>query len=213
MTKPKIKAILFDMDGVLIDAKDWHYDSLNKALKLFGFEISRYDHLVTYDGLPTLSKLNMLTLERGLPSELHLFINEIKQQYMLDEINVRCKPFFAHEYALAKLKSKGFKLAVCSNSIRKTVELMLEKAKIIDYFDFLISNQDVKKCKPDPEMYLSCMSWLNVKPEETLILEDSEHGVRAALESGAHLMRIENTSDVNYLDIMKLIGHIQEETK
>lgn len=50
---PKIKAILFDMDGVLVDAKDWHYEALNQALSLFGMEISRYDHLVTYDGLPT----------------------------------------------------------------------------------------------------------------------------------------------------------------
>ena len=60
----KIKAVIFDMDGVLIDAKEWHYEALNKALDLFGMEISRYDHLVTYDGLPTLMKLQMLSLER-----------------------------------------------------------------------------------------------------------------------------------------------------
>ncbi|STK74080.1 2-deoxyglucose-6-phosphatase [Escherichia coli] len=48
-----IKAILFDMDGVLIDAKEWHYEALNKALDLFGMKISRFDHLTTFDGLPT----------------------------------------------------------------------------------------------------------------------------------------------------------------
>lgn len=52
-----IKAVLFDMDGVLIDAKDWHYEALNKALGLFGLGISRYDHLHTFDGLPTNVKL------------------------------------------------------------------------------------------------------------------------------------------------------------
>ena len=52
-----IKAVLFDMDGVLIDARDWHYEALNKALAIFGMEINRYDHLVTYDGLPTKKKL------------------------------------------------------------------------------------------------------------------------------------------------------------
>ena len=56
----EIKAIIFDMDGVLIEAKDWHYEALNRALSLFGMEISRYDHLVTYDGLPTTKKLEML---------------------------------------------------------------------------------------------------------------------------------------------------------
>ena len=71
----KIKAIIFDMDGVLIDAKDWHYEALNRALKLFGYNISRYDHLVTFDGLPTRKKLEMLTREHGLPPSLHGFLN------------------------------------------------------------------------------------------------------------------------------------------
>jgi len=61
----KIKAVIFDMDGVLIEAKDWHYEALNRALKVFGYAISRYDHLVTYDGLPTVMKLDMLTKEKG----------------------------------------------------------------------------------------------------------------------------------------------------
>ena len=64
----KIKAIIFDMDGVLIEAKDWHYEALNQALKLFGFTISRYDHLVTFDGLPTRKKLEMLSMEKGFIS-------------------------------------------------------------------------------------------------------------------------------------------------
>ncbi len=53
----KIEVIIFDMDGVLIEAKEWHYDSLNKALKLFGFHISRHEHLTSYDGLPTKKSL------------------------------------------------------------------------------------------------------------------------------------------------------------
>ena len=75
-----IKAVIFDMDGVLIDAKEWHYESLNSALSLFGYEISRHDHLVTYDGLPTKKKLEMLSLENGLPTSLHAFVNQLKQQ-------------------------------------------------------------------------------------------------------------------------------------
>jgi beta-phosphoglucomutase-like phosphatase (HAD superfamily) len=59
-----IKATIFDMDGVLIEAKDWHYEALNRALNLFGFEISRYQHLTTYNGLPTRKKLEMLSSMR-----------------------------------------------------------------------------------------------------------------------------------------------------
>lgn len=98
---PKIKAVLFDMDGVLIDAKDWHYEALNMALSLFGMEISRYDHLVTYDGLPTKKKLEMLTLERGLPKQLHDFINDIKQEFTFQLAYAKCKPTFNHRYALS----------------------------------------------------------------------------------------------------------------
>ena len=75
----KVKAVIFDMDGVLIDAKDWHYEALNRALNHFGYNISRYDHLVTFDGLPTRRKLEMLTREQGLPNALHKLINELKQ--------------------------------------------------------------------------------------------------------------------------------------
>ena len=98
----KIKAIIFDMDGVLIDAKDWHYEALNKALRLFGLEISRYDHLVTFDGLPTKDKLILLSMESNLPESLHSFINEMKQIYTMEIVYAKCKPTFYHQYALSR---------------------------------------------------------------------------------------------------------------
>ena len=150
MQETKIKAVIFDMDGVLVDAKEWHYEALNRALGLFGFEISRYDHLVTYDGLPTRLKLEMLTKERGLPEKLHTFINKIKQKYTMEITQAKCKPFFQHEYALSKLSSMGYKLALASNSIRNSVEVMLTKSKLIDFMDLYVSNEDVKNPKPAP---------------------------------------------------------------
>ncbi len=68
--KNTIKLILFDLDGVLVEAQDWHYEALNRALELFGMPISRYDHLSTYNGLPTRKKLEMLSVEKGLPAGL-----------------------------------------------------------------------------------------------------------------------------------------------
>jgi beta-phosphoglucomutase len=138
-----IKAILFDMDGVLIEAKDWHFEALNSALDLFGYKISRFDHLETFDGLPTRKKLEMLTSERGLPVELHNFINEMKQQYTMEIVHIQCKPRFVHELALASLRAKGYKLAVCSNSVSNTVELMMQKSALDQYLDLMVSNEDV----------------------------------------------------------------------
>ena len=143
------------MDGVLIDAREWHYEALNRALALLGYEITRYEHLTTYDGLPTARKLQMLTVERGLPAELHAFMNSLKQQYTLELVATRCKPVFHHQYALARLKAAGYRLGVASNSVRRTVEEMMERSDLLRYLDVLISNEDVTRPKPDPEMYVS----------------------------------------------------------
>lgn len=205
-----IKAVIFDMDGVLIQAKDWHYDALNKALGLFGYNISRLDHLTTYDGLPTSKKLEMLSMESGLPRDLHAFINEMKQIYTMEIVFSRCKPSFVHEYALSKLKSKGYKLGVASNSIRETVETMMRKAHLISYLDLLLSNEDVTNAKPDPEIYNLAISRLGLNPSECLIVEDNENGKRAATAAKAHLLAVRDVDEVNLDNIMKAIAKAEQ---
>jgi len=145
-----IKAVLFDMDGVLIDAKDWHYEALNKALNLFGYNISRESHLSTFDGLPTRQKLKMLSSSHNLPEGLHSFINQLKQAYTLEISQARCKPKFNHQFCLSRLKEDGYKIAVCSNSIRHSVEEMMRLSSLSPYLDYIVSNEDVSNGKPDP---------------------------------------------------------------
>jgi len=200
-----IKAVIFDMDGVLIEAKDWHYEALNRALKLFGFEISRYEHLTTYDGLPTSKKLQMLSLERGLPLGLHSFINQMKQSYTMEIVHSKCKPSFAHEYALSVLKAKGYKLAVASNSIRNTIDVMMEKASLMKYLDEIVSAEDVKNAKPAPDIYHFTMKKIGCKPEECLIVEDNENGIKAAIASGAYVLQVREIEEVNLVNILNKI--------
>jgi len=209
----KIKAVLFDMDGVLIEAKDWHFEAMNKALGLFGLNISRYDHLVTYDGLPTQIKLEMLSVEQGLPVALHEFINEMKQIYTIQLVHALCKPVFHHEYALSKLKDKGYKIGVCSNSVINSVRIMMEKSSLINYLDFYLSAQDVKNPKPEPDMYIAAMEKLNLKPEECMIIEDNENGIKAAKASGAWVMQVEKVDEVNFDNIMDNIKRYEGEMK
>ena len=204
-----IKAIVFDMDGVLIEAKDWHYEALNRALRLFGFEISRYDHLTTFDGLPTKRKLQILSAEHDLPARLHHFINEMKQQYTMELVNALCKPRFNHEYALSRLRAQGYRLAVASNSIRSTIEVMMQRAALEQYLDFTISNQDVTKAKPDPEMYTLAITRFGLTPQEVLIVEDNENGVRAAIASGAHVLQVQDVDEVTYQNIARRIAECE----
>ena len=197
------------MDGVLIDAKDWHYEALNNALRLFGSEISRYDHIVTFDGLPTRDKLEMLSIEKDFPRGLHKFVNIMKQQYTMEIVYSKCKPIFQHQFALSSLKSKEYKLAVCSNSIKNSVQIMMEKSGLLDYLDFYISNEDVKNGKPDPEMYNLAIAKLGILPQECLIVEDNENGLKAAFASGANVLKVEGVEDVNYFNIISKIQSIE----
>jgi beta-phosphoglucomutase len=203
----RIKAVLFDMDGVLIEAKEWHYEALNRALDLFGMPISRYDHETTFDGIPTSKKLEILSVERGLPRELHKFLNEMKQRYTTEMVHTLCRPRFAQEQALSTLKARGYKMSVCSNSIRATVELMMEKANLLQYLDLLVSNEDVSKPKPDPEMYCKAMAHFKLRPDECLVVEDNENGIKAAKASGAHLLVVR---DVSQTTIGNIMGRIRE---
>ena len=207
----KIKAILFDMDGVLIDAKEWHFEALNRALALYGHAIPLSEHLLYYDGLPTKVKLQKLSAENGLPVELHDEINKKKQEFTMEIVKERCRPNPIHTYCLSQLQSRGYHIACCSNSIRNTIETMMKSAKLDKYLEFIVSNQDVTKPKPDPEIYITAMNKLSLQPDECLIIEDNENGIKAALASGGHLLAVKNVNEVNLENILHKISEIENE--
>ena len=197
------------MDGVLIDAREWHYEALNRALSHFGYEISRFDHLVTYDGLPTRQKLEMLSRERGLPRDLHTFLNQLKQVYTMEIVHARCKPTFQHEFALSRLHAEGYRMAVASNSVQNTVDVMMERADLARYLQLTVSNECVSKGKPDPEIYVQTMDRLGVSPDATLVVEDNEKGIKAASDAGAHVLPVSEPVDVTYDRIRAEIDRLE----
>ena len=209
-----IKLIIFDMDGVLIDAKKIHYDSLNYALSLQDdkYVIDIDEHLNIYDGLKTTEKLKLLTKNKGL-SENHYdsVWNEKQKQTMKLLKNI--KPSDQLTDCLSKLKNDGYKIACCSNSIRNTVFTVLCKLDILEYFDVVLSNEDVKNSKPYPEIYWNAMSKSGVLPEETLIVEDSPHGLIAATKSNANVMRVKSTKYVTYDNIKKSLISLDDDKK
>jgi beta-phosphoglucomutase len=204
-----IRAVIFDMDGVLIDAKEWHYEALNEALRLFGHEISRHDHETRFDGLPTATKLRYLSAERCLPTGLHSFINRMKQHYTLRLADRHLTPNPQHVAALQALRDRGYRLGVASNSIRKTIQVMMERAALAGYLDVVLSNEDVKCPKPAPDIYRKAMHMLGVNPDETLVIEDNPYGWQAATEAGAHLLKVRNVHDVRYDAIRDAIDAVE----
>lgn len=205
-----IKLVIFDLDGVLVEAKEIHYETLNNAIATVtndsNMTISWDEHVSTYDGLKTNEKLDMLTQKKGLPQSLHADIWKLKQKLTLDALSaLPADPRL--QKILSKLKSSGYMVACCSNSIRRSVLTMLAKLGLIEYMDLIISNEDVKNSKPHPEMYWKAMSMIQVLPEETLIVEDSPPGLLAAARSRAHVLRVNNPRD---LTEGKLFSSLQE---
>ena len=205
-----IKLIIFDLDGVLVDGKEIHYQALNKALSNIDkkYVIDREEHISTYDGNTTITKLNLLSQQKGLPYELHDAIWDDKQEITLQMINDLDKDERLVE-VLKKLNDDGYILCCATNSIRKSAKLQLIRRGFLEHLDFVYSNQDVVNPKPASEIYLRCIIKAEVNTKETIILEDSDLGREGARQTGAHVLDIENSDDVTYEKIKNYINDLK----
>jgi len=198
----KICAVIFDMDGVLIDARDWHYEALNEALGIFGAEIPYSEHLEKFDGLPTKTKLLTLAGEGRIPKNLMHTIEAVKQERTLRAAAKLCFPRIEHIVMLAELRRRGLGLAVATNSIRSTTQTMLAYAGVLEFMDHVVTNEDVKSPKPNPDVYLLACSNLGVPPESVLVVEDNVNGVRAAKLAGCNVLEVSEPSNLD-LDLIE----------
>lgn len=208
------KLIIFDLDGVLIESRDLHYDALNAALEKVGSQyiINRQEHLSTYDGLNTTKKLKMLTDNKGLPPQLYDQIWQDKQTATFDLI--KKIPVDNGLVEMFKtIRARGWKIAVASNSIRETVKLALMSVGVLEYVDLYVSNEDVRKTKPFPEMYWKCMTTLGAIPATTIIVEDSHIGRQGAIDSGANLLPVENSYDLHPYKVYAKMEEIETSEK
>lgn len=204
------KLVIFDLDGVLIESRELHFDALNAALRKIGeeFVISREEHLSTYDGLNTTRKLEMLSEQKGLDRKYFDQVWRDKQEATFDLLH-RFPVNHNARYIISQLKMKGWKVAVASNSIRETVRIALSAIGVLGDVDYYVSNEDVKRPKPYPEMYWKCMVALNVLPKNTIIVEDSHIGRQGAIDSGANLFPIENAKDLNSFRLFEKIDEVE----
>jgi len=194
-----IKLILFDLDGVLVDTKEIHFKCLNEAIEYYSDSskiITLSEHHSKYDGLKTFDKLSHLTKEKGLDSNLHDLIWNKKQELTLNELYKLNKSNILIDI-FETLKRENFILGCCSNSIRKTIQTVLDRIGISCYIDIVLSNEDVLYPKPYPEIYWKAMQSFGIFPEDTLIVEDSPTGLMAAYRSSANVLRVNSPEDLN----------------
>ena len=204
------KLVIFDLDGVLIDSKDYHYDALNEALGE-EYAITREEHVSTYDGLPTTAKLKLLSENKGLPADRYEEIWRAKQENTLHIFKTKVDKDYELMGYFQQLSDEGYKIAVASNSIRNTVKIILLRLGLLEFVDIYVSNEDVVRNKPFPSMYWKCMMALGALPDDTVILEDSHIGRQGALDSKCHLVPIENRSDLNQAKVDRIKRILQSE--
>lgn len=199
-------AFIFDLDGVLIDSKEIHFNSLNLALSEINeaYVISKEEQANIFEGLSTKAKLDILSYSKGLPKELHNIIWEKKQICSSEMFQV-----FDRDEDLIKLfkliRSFNIKIGVASNAIRDTVVGSLKSLGVYELVDYALSNEDVSNPKPNPEIYKTMMSLLGSSPETTIIFEDSEIGQAAAKASLAKLFPVIERKDITLAYISKAI--------
>ena len=204
-----IKAIIFDLDGVLVDTKKIHFIALNKALKKNGVKkiISFKDHVHIYDGLPTKEKLGIFFKNKKINKKILTKINLDKKKITTAELKNKIK-FNKKIFNIIQNLSLNYKILVASNAVKETVKYCLKKLKIEKKIDFFISNEDIKYPKPHPEIYLKCFLKYLVSPKECLIIEDSYYGITAANESGGHVLQINSLKEVTLKNIKKKLKNL-----
>lgn len=194
-----IKHIIFDLDGVLVDAVELHFHAFNAALfEKTGQSIGWEEHNEKFNGLPTISKLKKMgfTDERIISD-----INRLKQTYTSSKFNDLSVDRNLISI-LSELK-ENYVLSCASNSTRNTVVIALKRLGIDDLFSSVFSNNDVNEPKPSPEIYYRCMLSVGIYVPQTMIIEDSLVGAEAALRSGCRICMVKNRADLTYEKVIE----------
>lgn len=181
-----VKAVLFDMDGVLIDNSDMHAKAFAVMYERFNVEVSRRKNLMDFMGCG-LREILINMLPRELIKEKGLdFLCEEKERIYREIYRETIKPVKGLVDLLKRLKSYKIKCAVGSSGCIENVDFVLERCHIIEYFDAIVSGDSVTRCKPDPEIYLLAADKLRVMPSDCLVFEDAPIGIMSAKRAGVH---------------------------
>jgi HAD superfamily hydrolase (TIGR01509 family) len=208
----EVKAILFDLDGVLVNSRVLHFETFRDALEQINpeYHLTWSQHEKEYDGLSTKLKIEKL-IEKGVIEQAQGdLLYEKKQNFTINRLPDFVKPRESLNALLNQLKTKGYRLFCCSNSIRSTLIETLILLNIQTYFEEIYSNQDVIHPKPASDIYNLAMMRAGLEPKNCLIIEDSLPGRKAAYGSNAHVLEVEDAEDVTLPLIEKAISDIKE---
>ncbi len=186
------KGIIFDLDGTIVDSLPYHY----KAWKIF-FKENKVENfserLKDYKGGGTLDLLTAVYGDKYSTKELKIMTDD-KEIIFREIYKNNVVPIMGFMDMFELIKSKKILVGIASNAIRKNVKMILSELKIYEKFDSIICGDEVKRGKPDPEMFDETIDRFNLKKEECLIFEDSVEGVSAAVNSRVDVVGITSST-------------------
>jgi len=193
------KAILFDLDGVLVDSLDAWWHALNDVLRCFKMDgMSKEEFVSKYWGYDLYTNIK----RANLPLEVGISCSRFYIKH-LDKVKL-------HPEAIHVLESfKNIKKGLVTNTPRDCTEKVLKKFDLGKYFDVIITGDDVTRGKPDPEIIFKACNHLNVDPRETVLVGDTESDVRAGSMAGCYVIGIKVKGNMTIEDISQLVNIFQ----
>ncbi len=216
-----LKAVIFDFDGVLVDSELLHFEAFSNILSPLGVKMSKQQYFDKYLGLSdeelarTVNKEQKLTLsESQLEQLLRQKASVFKELVVSEASIIDGVPAF-----LQMLADNKIPMAVYSGALKGEIELILKGAGLRDFFETIVSAEQVKKGKPDPEGFLLALAKLNekqrppIEPHECIVIEDSRWGLEAARNANMHPVAVTNSYSADHLKPAdKIIANLGELT-
>lgn len=192
-----LKAVLFDLDGTLIDSEFFHYECWNEVLADYGVELNYQDWLKNYAGIPLPVNAKNLVAKYELNVPL---VALVKRREALTLERLKTKDVELMPYALEMIEflyGRRLLLAIVTSSPREDVEAIFDRNGLRKYFDLIITRTDVIQNKPDPEGYQKCYSSLGLAKEECIVFEDTINGIKAAKAAGIKCIAVQSNTEVH----------------
>jgi beta-phosphoglucomutase len=219
-----LKAVIFDFDGVITDSEILHFRAFNQVLNRYGVDLTKQEYYKTYLGFNDADCYAML-IQQGLlktgPEQIINLIEEKKQIYK-ELAKTEGKMIEGVRDFLTLLEENSIPMAICSGSLLSEVEMVLEDTGLRPLFEVIVSGEQVKKGKPDPEGFLLTLKRLNnninsgqalnhILPGECIVIEDSHWGLEAAKAAGMHTIAVTNSYGAEQLNMAeKVVDRLNE---
>jgi HAD superfamily hydrolase (TIGR01509 family) len=206
-----IKAILWDLDGVLVNSMDFHYRAYSEVLSQRGVKLSREQYLKEMIGLRNYTILRRVLGD--LPDEEIMRLAEQKEEVFRRLVRGQVKPLPGAAELVRLARDGGIKQAIVSSTPRANIELMLQSLGLYECFEVVVGEEDAERGKPDPEGFIVAASRLGIAPADCVVIEDAPEGIAGGKAAGTRCIGVSTTRPAEKLSQADLVVESLEDER